>query len=124
MNNQIVIKEDFAQNVKRWVTIDTQLKMINEKTKLLREEKNNISHKICDHLDKSGNKNRKILIHDGDIKVHEKKEYSPLTFSFLEEHLGKIMNDPSQVDYVIEYLKQKREIKITNDLKRSYKNNK
>lgn len=124
MNNQIVIKEDFAQNVKRWVTIDTQLKMINEKTKLLREEKNNISYKICDQLDKSGNKNRKILIHDGDIKVHEKKEYSPLTFSFLEEHLGKIMNDPGQVDYVIEYLKQKRDIKITNDLKRSYKNNK
>jgi len=124
MDNQIAIKDDFTQNVKRWVTIDTQLKMINEKTKLLREEKNNISYKICDQLDNSGNKNRKILIHDGDLKVHEKKEYSPLTFSFLEEHLGKIMNDPTQVQYVIDYLKQKREIKITNDLKRSYKNNK
>jgi hypothetical protein len=124
MDNQIAIKDDFTQNVKRWVTIDTQLKMINEKTKLLREEKNNISYKICDQLDNSGNKNRKILIHDGDLKVHEKKEYSPLTFSFLEEHLGKIMNDPTQVQHVIDYLKQKREIKITNDLKRSYKNNK
>ncbi len=124
MDNQIAIKDDFTQNVKRWVTIDTQLKMINEKTKILREEKNNISYKICDQLDNSGNKNRKILIHDGDLKVHEKKEYSPLTFSFLEEHLGKIMNDPTQVQYVIDYLKQKREIKITNDLKRSYKNNK
>jgi hypothetical protein len=124
MDNQIAIKDDFTQNVRRWVTIDTQIKMINEKTKILREEKSNISHKICDQLDKSGNKNRKILIHDGDLKVHEKKEYSPLTFSFLEEHLGKIMNDPTQVDYVIDYLKQKREIKITNDLKRSYKNNK
>ena len=124
MDNQLAIKDDFTQNVKRWVTIDTQLKMINEKTKLLREEKNNISYKICDQLDNSGNKNRKILIHDGDLKVHEKKEYSPLTFSFLEEHLGKIMNDPTQVQYVIDYLKQKREIKITNDLKRSYKNNK
>ena len=97
--------------------------MINEKTKQLREEKNSLSKSICEQLEKTGNKSRKIFIHDGDLKIHEKKEYSPLTFSFLEEHLGKIMNDPSQVNFVIDYLKEKREIKISNDLKRSYKNN-
>ncbi len=123
-NSQIVTKDDFSQSVKRWVTIDTQLKMINDKTKQLREEKNRLSTSICEQMENSGNKNRKILIHDGDLKVYEKKDYSPLTFSFLEEHLGKIMNDASQVDYVIDYLKQQREIKLTNDLKRSYKNNK
>ena len=37
MNNKIAIREDFTQNVKRLVNIDTQLKMINEKTKQLRE---------------------------------------------------------------------------------------
>ena len=57
-----------------------------------------------------------------DAKVYEKKEYSPLTFSFLEQHLGKIMTDPQQVNYVIQYLKEQREIKTSNDLKRSYKN--
>ena len=62
------------------------------------------------------------MIHDGDLKVYEKKEYSPLTFSFLEQHLGKIMTDPQQVNYVIQYLKEQREIKTSNDLKRSYKN--
>lgn len=123
MNNQIAIKDDFTQNVKRWVTLDSQLKMINEKTKQLREEKNSLSKSICEQLEKTGNKSRKIFIHDGDLKIHEKKEYSPLTFSFLEEHLGKIMNDPSQVNFVIDYLKEKREIKISNDLKRSYKTN-
>ena len=124
MNNEIVVKEDFSKKVIRWVTIDTQLKMINEKTKLLREEKYKLSLGICDQLKQTGNQHRKISIHDGDLKVYEKKDYSPLTFSFLEEHLGKIMNDPSQVEYVINYLKQQREIKTTNDLKRSYKNNK
>jgi len=124
MSNELVIKNDFSQNVRRWVTIDTQLKMINEKTKILREEKHKLSSGICDQLEQTGNQHRKISIHDGDLKVYEKKDYSPLTFSFLEEHLGKIMNDPSQVEYVINYLKEKREIKTTNDLKRSYKNNK
>ena len=124
MSNELVVKNDFSQNVRRWVTIDTQLKMINEKTKILREEKHKLSSGICDQLEQTGNQHRKISIHDGDLKVYEKKDYSPLTFTFLEEHLGKIMNDPSQVEYVINYLKGKREIKTTNDLKRSYKNNK
>ena len=124
MSNELVVKNDFSQNVRRWVTIDTQLKMINEKTKILREEKHKLSSGICDQLEQTGNQHRKISIHDGDLKVYEKKDYSPLTFTFLEEHLGKIMNDASQVDYVIDYLKQQREIKVTNDLKRSYKNNK
>ena len=28
--NQLVVKEDFASKVKRWVLLDSQLKMINE----------------------------------------------------------------------------------------------
>ena len=55
------------------------------------------------------------------LRYVEKKEYSPLTFGFLEKHLGKIMTDPNQVEYVIQYLKEQREVKTTNDLKRSYK---
>tara|TARA_E500000178_G_scaffold353032_1_gene417909 strand:- start:13 stop:390 length:378 start_codon:yes stop_codon:yes gene_type:complete len=120
--NQLVLQDSFASNVKKWVLLDSQLKMANEKMKILREEKNLLGNKICNHLQETGNSHRKIMIHDGDLKVYEKKEYSPLTFSFLEQHLGKIMTDPQQVNYVIQYLKEQREIKTSNDLKRSYKN--
>ena len=69
----------------------------------------------------AGNAHRKIMIHDGNLKMYEKKDYSPLTFSFLEQHLGKIMTDPQQVEFVIQYLKEQREIKTTSDIKRNYK---
>ena len=120
--NQLVVQDSFVSYVKKWVLLDSQLKIANEKMKILREEKNQLGNKICNHLQETGNSHRKIMIHDGDLKVYEKKEYSPLTFSFLEQHLGKIMTDPQQVNYVIQYLKEQREIKISNDLKRSYKN--
>lgn len=123
MNEQIVVKEDFASKVKRWVLLDSQLKIINEKTKMIRQEKNQLNEDICLYLKKTGNDHKKITIHDGCLKIHEKKDYSPLTFSFLEEHLGKIINDASQLQNIIEYLKQQREIKIANELKRTYKNN-
>ena len=120
--NQVVVQDSFVSYVKKWVLLDSQLKMANEKMKTLREEKNQLGNKICNYLQETGNSHRKIMIHDGDLKVYEKKEYSPLTFSFLEQHLGKIMTDPQQVNYVIQYLKEQREIKTSNDLKRSYKN--
>jgi len=118
--NQISLKEDFTEQVKKWVILDTQLKMVQEKVKVMREEKNILGTKICNHLEKSGNSHRKIMIHDGNLKMYEKKEYSPLTFSFLEQHLGKIMTDPEQVDFVIKYLKEQREIKTAHDIRRNY----
>jgi hypothetical protein len=86
----------------------------------MRDERSNLSNEICKGLDSAGIANRKIILPDGDLKVYERKEYSPLTFGFLEQHLGKIMTDPQQVSFVIDYLKQQRDITATPDLKRSY----
>ena len=119
--NQLTVKDNFTEQVKKWVLLDTQLKMVQEKVKKMRDEKNELGTTICNYLEKSGNAHRKIMIHDGNLKVYEKKDYSPLTFSFLEQHLGKIMTDPQQVDFVIQYLKEQRDVKISSDLKRNYK---
>ncbi len=116
----VASRGDITTKIKRWVQLDSQLKLINERTKLMRDERSNLSDEICKGLDSAGIANRKIILPDGDLKVYERKEYSPLTFGFLEQHLGKIMTDPQQVSFVIDYLKQQRDITATPDLKRSY----
>ena len=118
---QVISRETLTNKIKRWVQLDTQLKVINERTKLMRDERGRLSGEICMDLNSAGISKQKIILPDGDLKVYEKKDYSPLTFGFLEQHLGTIMSDPQQVNYVIDYLKQKREIKCSNDLKRTYK---
>ena len=118
---QVISRETLTNKIKRWVQLDTQLKVINERTKLMRDERGRLSGEICMDLNSAGISKQKIIFPDGDLKVYEKKDYSPLTFGFLEQHLGTIMSDPQQVSYVIDYLKQKREIKCSNDLKRTYK---
>ena len=118
---QVISRETLTNKIKRWVQLDTQLKVINERTKLMRDERGRLSGEICMDLNSAGISKQKIILPDGDLKVYEKKDYSPLTFGFLEQHLGIIMSDPQQVSYVIDYLKQKREIKCSNDLKRTYK---
>ena len=113
-------KQVFIENVKRWVLLDTHLKKINEKTKTMREERQDLSGDICKYLEENQMANKRIGIHDGDLRVYQKKEYTPLSFGYLEERLGEIMPDKSYVDYIMKYLKEHRETTQSNDLKRTY----
>lgn len=117
---QIVSRDVLTCKIKRWVQLDSQLKLINERTKTMRDERGRLSEEICSDLERAGISKRKIILPDGDLKVYERKDYSALTFGFLEQHLGKIMSDPQQVSFVIDYLKQQREVKSSIDLKRTY----
>ena len=116
-------KEIFIDHVKRWVTIDSQQKIINEKTKKLRELKGQSSEFICNYMNEN-NVQPKILITDGELRIYEKKEYSPITFGYIEKCLAEIIPDKSQVDFIIEHLKEKREITISKEIRRTSNKNK
>jgi hypothetical protein len=111
----------FKENVRLWVLLDSQLKIINEKTRKMREKKNELSEHICKHITDNNIKN-KIKIKDGEhlaeIKIYDKKEYSALTFGYIESCLKKIIHDEEQVDYVIEFLKENREITSSPDIRK------
>ena len=117
-----ISRPEFEEKVKRWVLLDTQLKLVNRKLKEVRDEKSVLSGDICNYLETTGISSKKILIHDGDLKMYEKKEYSALTFSFIEQHLGNIIPDRDQVRFINEYLKEQREVKLTNDIRRHFTN--
>lgn len=125
MNNDKTIivnpKQDFIENVQKWVILDKQLKIINEKTKDIRENKQHLTEEICTYIKNKNMTNTKIEISDGELKMYEKKDYSPLTFTYVEESLAKILSDKSQVEYIIQYLKSNREIKSSVDIRRTYK---
>ena len=109
-------KTSLIENVQKWVLIDTQLKIINEKTKRLREMKNVTTKTICEYM-KSQTTNQ-IGITDGELRIYDKKEYSPLTFSYIESRLSEIIPEKDNVEYIIRYLKEKREITNVKDIRR------
>ena len=110
-------KSQFVEDVKKWALLDSQLKIVNEKTRKMREMKNDLADKIVTYM--SENKHEKIRLSDGEIRLYEKKEYSPLSFSYIEETLSKIIQDEEQIDYVINYLKENRDINIVLEIKRT-----
>ena len=122
MEQQIVTtdKENLIKCIQNYVTIDDNLKLINEKTKLLKEKKQKLSTVICDYVeDKNIKKNIKIT--DVLLKKKKKKDYTPLSYGYIEECLSQIIQDENKVSYIIQFLKDKREIKTSLEIRRTKK---
>ena len=113
-------RENFIKNIQKWVMVDSQIKLINEKVKKAREMRNMLLENITTYVQTNNIENTKIEISDGDLKFYEKREYQPITFGYVEECLGKIISDKKQVEYIIHYLKEHREVKISKDIRRNY----
>jgi len=118
----LVVKDsafkDFETNIQKWSLIESQLKSVNEKIKVIRDNKNELTEKICQYIDENNLRDTRIETSDGVIKLFEKKEYPPLTYTYLEDTLNKIITNKQQVEYIIKYLKENREIKKSLDLKK------
>ena len=126
MNNisgNVIIKQpknQFIENVQKWVLIDNQLKIVNEKTKKMREMKHTLSEDICKYMNENNLVNKKIGITNGELRVVEKKDYSPLSYVYIEKKLEEIIPDKSQVEFIIHYLKDNREISVSQEIKGTY----
>jgi hypothetical protein len=108
-------KKEFIENVQKWVLVESQLKVVNEKTKTMREVRTELSRQICEYTKK--NSLTKIGTTNGELRIYEKKEYPPLTYGYIETNLAKIIPDKSHVDYIIKYLKENREITSSPEIK-------
>jgi hypothetical protein len=111
-------KTEFVSNVQKWVQLDAQLKIANERIKQIRDTKNTLTTQICVYMDKTKD-SKQIELSDGNLKIYERKDYSPLTYSYVEESLRKIIPNEEHVNYIIKYLKDNREITTVQDIRRT-----
>jgi len=112
--------EQFTQNIKTWVSLDTQLKTVQERIKPIREKKNDLTKEIAQYVQNNQLQKKRIEISDGSLGVYEKKEYSALTYGYIEKCLGEIIPDKKHVEYILTYLREHREVKKGFDIRRSY----
>lgn len=112
-------KQQLIDDVQKWVLLEGKLKEVNEKVKGMRDIKNQLTRNITGYM-KSNNIKSNIEISDGELRFYEKKEYSALTYSYIEKCLKDIIADEKQVEYIIKYLKENREQTTSTDIKRFY----
>ena len=112
----------FEENIKKWVALDNQMKLLAEQTKKLRDEKNTSEETIMNYIEANNLKNATVNITNGKLRFVESKQTAPLTLKYVEECLGKCISNSAQVAKIMEVIKESREVKYTADIKR-YTNN-
>tara|TARA_Y100000992_G_C20966490_1_gene350643 strand:- start:159 stop:503 length:345 start_codon:yes stop_codon:yes gene_type:complete len=110
----------FEDYIKRWVTTDNKLRTLNDEVKQIREKRNEISLNVMNHVENNNLNNATIKISDGILKFASVKQTSPLTLKFIEQCLSEYLDDSEEVDDIMKFIKNKRDIKYVFDIKRNY----
>lgn len=110
----------FDENIKHWVQLDNQLKVLSEKSKELREERNSMEHEILNYVETNRLSNATVNISDGRLRFVQNKQTAPLTLKYIEECLAKCINNTEQIGYIMQVIKENREVKQVPDIKRYY----
>ena len=109
---------NFENKIQQWVQLDNQLKKLNDQVKHLREQKNAIETNLTSYAKTNNMTDTTIKINNDKLKFVETKQPEALTFKYLEKTLGEIIKNESQVQAIMEHIKQKRSTKIVSEIKR------
>ena len=108
----------FENQIQQWVSLDNQLKQLNERVKDLRYKRNDLEENITTYASENNLSNATVKISDGKLKFTNTKVQEPITFKYLEKTLAEVIKNESQVKLIMEHLKQKRSVKIVPEIKR------
>lgn len=109
---------NFENQIQQWVQLDDHLKQLNEKTKDLREKRNTLQQNIINYASLNNLSNANVQISDGKLKFTNTKVQEPITFKYLEKTLSEVIKSETQVKLIMEHIKQKRTVKIVQEIKR------
>jgi len=112
----------FDKQIQKWVEIDNKIKKINAELKTSRELKNDLETSIMTTVNNKKLLNTSLSLPDGKLRFVETKTTNPISLTFVEQCLNDLIPNKSQVQHILKYMKDKREIKINSEIKRYYNN--
>lgn len=110
----------FETQIKEWVTVDNKIKKYNEELKQLRNQKNDITEEINKYIDENDMKHAIVNITDGRLKFQTSKVTQPLTLKFVKECLMDCIQNEENVEKIMNYMKEQRDVRYVDEIKRYY----
>jgi len=106
------------ENIKNWVSLDNEIKTINEKLRLLREKRSVSSDSIINYIQEKQLDNATIKISDGRLRFVSVKQQNPLSYKFIDDSLRKCISNADQVDLIMEFIRKERPSTVKTEIKR------
>ena len=113
----------FEENIRSWVAVDNQLKVLQDKSKELREARSSLNDSILNHVAEHGMETTTVRISDGRLRFVSSNQTSPLTLKFVHDCLMKCIQNEPQVEKIMNFIKEQREVKVRTEVKRQYTKN-
>lgn len=113
---------DFEKNIKSWVSLDNELKKINQHIKMLRAKKAENSQNILRYIESNNLDQATVQISDGHLHFSPVNHRTSLTFKYVENCLLQCIKNADQVSDIMNYIKNSRETTQLLDIKRVYEN--
>jgi len=110
----------FEEKIKLWIETDDKIKVLNDEIRQLREIKNEVTEKINVVINHNKLQDAQIEIPGGKIKFAQTKVTQPITLKYVESCLSNIIQDQGQVQQIVQYIKEQREVKTSSEIKRYY----
>jgi len=110
----------FDKQIQKWIEMDNKIKKINAELKTSRELKNDIETSIIETVNNKKLLNTSLSLPDGRLRFVETKTTNPISLTFIEKCLNDLIPNKSQVQHILKYMKDKREIKTNPEIKRYY----
>ena len=110
----------FVDNIKKWVAIDDEIKTINASLREKRDQRNRILSSIIQHKSDNGLEGKPIKYNNQILKFTVTRQYQTITYDFLKTCLSDLIEDDEQVEVMMKYIKEKRDFKNVEDIKRFY----
>lgn len=108
------------KKIQKWVELDDEIKIANEEIKDIRTERSIINEEIVEIIQERNLLKATVNITDGKLRFVSTKQTAPLTLTYIEKCLKDIITNETQVETIMNYIKNKRETKTTTEIKRVY----
>ena len=108
-----------SQYVQEYSAIDEELQEVSAKQKILRERKTELQTIIIHTMKERNLENRTMKQGAHHFCIGTRKQYSALTFSYLESVFDQMIPDKTNRDYLLQYLREHREVKTVDELKKT-----
>ena len=112
--------DNFKENIKEWVKLDNEIKNLNKQISEIRVNKSECLEQILRYHNQENIATNSIIISDGRLRISTTKLAKPISIQFLKECLSDIIEDNEDVDKIIDYINEKRNYKVEQNIKRYY----
>jgi len=109
---------EFNQLIAKWIQVEDEIKKYNVHLSKLRETRTQLNTQIAKQLIDTKKQDAIIRTSNCNLRLYNTKISSPISFKYLEQTLPDLIDDDGQIKQIIKYLKSKRNVKITTELRK------